>query len=115
MTLQVTQSIATPASGVLTTPTPLTPAATDTFSETSFGPNGILLVIITSGTLTNLTVLDPGVTPTGYAGTVPSLAGTATGTRFLTIPRTAINPATNLASVTFSGVLTGVTYNAFRV
>ena len=114
MTLQVTQSIATPASGVLTTPTPLTPAATDTFAETSFGPNGITLLVLTTGTLTNLTVLDPGVTPQGYAGTVPSLAGTATGHRVLTVPRTAINPATNLASVTFSGALTGVTYYAFR-
>jgi hypothetical protein len=114
MTLQVSQSITAPASGVLTTPTALTPAATDTFAESSFGPTGLILAVVTTGTLTNLTVLDPGLTPLGDAATVPSLAGTATGTRYLFVPRAAINPATNLASITFSGALTGVTYSAFR-
>ena len=72
------------------------------------------MLVITTGTLTNVTVLDPGTTGLGYAGTVPSLAGTATGHRALFIPRSAINPATGLASVTFSGALTGVTYYLFR-
>lgn len=114
MTLQATQSVAIPSSGALTTPAPLTPAATDTFSD--LGPNGLVLLVITTGTATNVTVLDPGLTPgLGYAGTVPSLAGTATGHRAVFVPRSAINPATGVASVTFSGALTGVTYYAFKV
>jgi len=113
MTLQATQSVAVPSSGAMTAPTALTPASTDTIAEASFGPNGLVALIITTGTLTNVTVLDPGVTPQGYAGTVPSLAGTATGHRALFIPRTAINPSTGVASITFSSV-TGVTYYLFR-
>lgn len=115
MTLQATQSIAVPSSGALTTPNALTPAATDTFAESSFGPNGLWLLVITTGTSTNVTVLDPGVTPgLGYAGTVPSLTGTATGHRAVFVPRSAVNPSTGVASVTFSGALTGVTYYAFK-
>ena len=115
MTLQATQSVNVPSAGTLTTPTALTPASTDTFAEGSFGPNGILLIVITTGTLTNVTVLDPGITPgLGYAGTVPSLAGTATGHRAVFVPKGAVNPATGVASVTFSSV-TGVTYYALRV
>jgi hypothetical protein len=115
MTLQVSQSVNAPGAGTLTTPTALTPAATDTISQDSFGPNGLLMVLVTTGTTTNVTVLDPGVTPQGYAGTVPTLTGTATGHRALVIPRTAINPSTGLASITFSGALTGVSYYLFRI
>lgn len=115
MTLQASQTVAVPSSGAFTTPAALTPAATDTISQDSFGPNGLIMLVVTTGTLTNVTVLDPTVTQVGYAGTVPSLAGTATGHRALFIPRTAISPSTGLASVTFSGALTGVTYYLFRV
>lgn len=116
MTLQATQSVAIPSSGAFTTPNALTPAATDTFADSSFGPNGLVLLVLTTGTLTNVTVLDPGLTPgLGYAGTVPSLAGTATGHRAVFVPRSAVNQATGVASVTFSGALTGVTYYAFKV
>jgi hypothetical protein len=115
MTLQASQSVAVPGGGVFTTPTALTPAATDTIAEASFGPNGLLMIVVTTGTLTNVTVLDPGTSQMGYASTVPSLAGTATGHRAVVIPRAAINPATGLASVTFSGALTGVTYYLIRI
>jgi hypothetical protein len=115
MTLQASQTVAPPSSGALTTPTALTPAATDTISGDSFGPNGLLMLVVTTGTSTNVTVADPTVTQVGYAGTVPSLTGTATGHRGLVIPRSAIAPSTNLATVTFSGALTGVTYYLFRI
>lgn len=115
MTLQVSQSVAVPGPGVFTTPTALTPAATDTISQDSFGPNGLLMIVVTTGTATNVTVLDPGTSQLGYAGTVPTITGVATGHRALQIPRSAINPATGLASVTFSGALTGVTYYLFRI
>jgi hypothetical protein len=114
MTLQVSQTVAVPSSGALTTPTGLVPAASDTISQDSFGPNGLIMLVVTTGTTTDVTVLDPNVDALGYAGTVPTLTGTATGHRALFIPRTAIAPATGLATVTFSGVRTGVTYYLFR-
>lgn len=115
MTLQASQTVAVPSSGAFTTPTALTPAATDTISQDSFGPNGLIMLVVTTGTATNVTVLDPTLTDMNYAGTVPSLAGTATGHRAVQIPKSAINLATGVASVTFSGALTGVTYYLFRV
>ena len=114
MTLQVSQSVGVPGGGVLTTPTPLTPAATDTIDQSSFGPTGLMCFVVTTGTQTDVTVLDPTVTDLSYAGTVPTLTGTATGHRAVFIPRTAINPATNLATITFSGARTGVSYYLFR-
>jgi hypothetical protein len=38
----------------------------------------------------------------------------ATGTRQWLIPLAAVNPATGVATVTFSGALTGVTYELWR-
>jgi hypothetical protein len=115
MTLQASQTVAVPSGGVLTTPTALTPAATDTISADSFGPSGLILFVVTTGTQTDVTVLDPTVTDMSYAGTVPTLTGTATGHRAIFVSRTAISPATNVATVTFSGARTGVTYYLFRV
>jgi hypothetical protein len=112
MTLQVTQSV--PAN-TLTTPSALTPAATDTFASGSFGATGIVLRVITTGTLTSVAIVDPGTTSLGNAGTPASNATPASGSRMLLVPRSAINPATDLASVTFSGTLTGVTYEAYRI
>ena len=112
MALVTSQSI--PA-GALTTPTPITPTASDTIAEGSFGPNGCIMRVITTGTATNVQVLDPGFSPSSNPGTPPSLAAPATGNRMLTIPRQAINPASGLATVTFSGALTGVTYELYRI
>jgi hypothetical protein len=115
MTLQVSQTVAGPGSGALTTPTALTPAATDTIAATSFGPNGLRLFLVTTGTTTDLTVLDPNRDALGYAGTVPTLTGTATGHRMLDIPLSAIDPATQVATITFSGARTGVSYYLTRI
>jgi len=115
MTLQVSQTVGVPGGGVLTTPTALTPAATDTISQDSFGPNGLIMFVVTTGTQTDVTVADPTVTDLSYAGTVPTLTGTATGHRAITIPRLAINPSTGVATVTFSGARTGVTYYLMRI
>lgn len=116
MTLQVSQTIVGPGGQTtLQTPAALTPAATDTIDQSSFGPNGLLMFVVTTGTQTDVTVADPGTTPTGYAGTVPTMTGTATGHRAVAIPRSAINPATGVATVTFSGARTGVSYYLLRV
>lgn len=110
MTLQVSQSVV--AAG--TTPSALTPAASDTIAAGSFGPNGLFARVITTGTATNVAVLDPNFTPQGNPGTVTPVAAPSTGVRMVYIPRSAINPATGLATVTFSGALTGVTYELYR-
>jgi hypothetical protein len=103
------------SSAALTTPTPITPTASDTIAEGQFGSVGCILRVITTGTLTNISVSDPGVTTLGNAGTVVALATPASGTRMLFIPRAAINPTTGVATVAFSGALTGITYELYRV
>lgn len=112
MTAQLTQSV---SNGVLTTPTPLTPAATDTIARTQFGPTGVLLRLITTGTATTLTVSDPTVTDLGNVGTLASQTCPATGSRMAFVPILAIAGGTDLATLNFSGALTGVTYEAYRV
>lgn len=98
-----------------TTPTAITPTASDTIAEGQFGPNGLAYRIITTGTTTNVAVLDPGATASGNPGTVTPLAAPASGARMLYIPRSAINPATGVATVTHSGALTGVTTELYRI
>lgn len=110
MALQSSQSI--PAN-TLTTPAAITPTASDTFASGSFGTTGLLMRVITTGTATNVSILDPGTTGLGNAGTAASLSAPATGARMLLIPRAAINPSTDLATVTFSSV-TGATYELYR-
>lgn len=110
MTLQVSQSVV--ATG--TTPSALTPAASDTIAETSFGPYGLYARIITAGTATDVAVLDPNPTRQGNAGTVVPVSCPATGVRMVFIPRFAISTTTNLATVTFSGARTNVTYELYR-
>jgi hypothetical protein len=112
MALVTAQTI---TAGALVTPSAITPTASDTIAASSFGPNGCILRVITTGTATNVSVLDPGFSPMGNAGTAFSLAAPATGSRMLLIPRSAINPSTQLATVTFSGALTGVTYELYRI
>lgn len=97
-----------------TTPSALTPAASDTIAAGSFGPRGVIARIITTGTATNVTVVDPGATDLGNAGTSAVLAAPATGVRMLLVPRAAINPSTGVATLQFSGALTGVTYELYR-
>lgn len=110
MALQAAQSVVTTG----TTPAALTPTASDTIQDSSFGPNGVYMRVITTGTTTNVGIQDPGTTPQSNPGTVTPVAMPATGVRMILIPRTAINPATSLATVTFSGALTGVTYELYR-
>lgn len=111
MTAQNTQSV---SNGVLTTPTPLTPAAADTIARSQFGPNGVMIRIITTGTVTTLTVGDPTTTGLGNVGTLAPQTAPATGSRLAFIPLAAI-AANDLATLNWSGALTGVTYEAIRV
>lgn len=101
-----------------TTPAVITPAAgspgSDTIASGQFGPTGCVLRVITTGTASNISVLDPGTTDLGNPGTVTALAAPATGVRMLFIPLAAINMATGNATVTSSSQ-TGLTYELYRV
>jgi len=108
MTLRTPQSVV--AAG--TTPSAITPTASDTIPAASFGPNGVFLRVITTGTTTNVATLDPGFTPSSNPGTVTAVAAPSTGVRMILIPKTAID-STGVATVTFSGALTGVTYELY--
>lgn len=110
MALQASQSVLLTG----TTPAAITPTASDTIADSSFGSAGVYMRVITTGTATNVGIQDPGTTPQGNPGTVTAVAAPATGVRMILIPRTAINTATSLATVTFSGALTGVTYELYR-
>lgn len=112
MAAVTTQSV---SNGALTTPSAITPAAADTIARSQFGTTGVLVRIITTGTATTLTVSDPTVTGLGNAGTLPSQTAPATGNRMAFVPLAAINPATDTATLNFSGALTGVTYELYRV
>jgi hypothetical protein len=106
-------AVLTPQSVVTTgtTPTPITPSASDTIPGGTAGPNGWFLRVITSGTSSNITVLDPGFTPSSNPGTVTALAAPATGNRMLLIPRTAINTS-GVATVNSSSQA-GMTYELY--
>lgn len=103
------------SNGTLATPVPISPAASDTIQRSQFGPNGIQMRVITTGTATTVTVSDPGRTGLGNAGTPPSLTMSATGVGVTQIPLSAIDPASDLATVNFSGARTGVTYELWRI
>jgi hypothetical protein len=110
MALQASQSVVITG----TTPSAITPTASDTIASSSFGVNGVFLRVITTGTATNVAILDPGATPQGNPGTVTAVAAPATGVRMILVPTTAINSSTGVAQVTFSGALTGVTYELYK-
>jgi len=111
MTLNAAQAVVL----IGTTPAPFTPTASDTFSANDVIPGGgMALRVVTTGTATNVAVLDPNVTAQGNAGTVVAVACPATGVRYILIPTSAVNASTGVATVTFSGALTGVTYDAIK-
>lgn len=110
MALQTPQSLTTTAAA----PVPLTPSASETIPAGNFGPNGVYIRVITTGTATTVTTLDPGFSAISNPGTPTGQVMPATGTRQWLIPRGAIN-ASNVATVTFSGALTGVTYELTTV
>jgi len=110
MTLNAAQSVVTTG----TTPAPYTPTASDTISANDIIPGGgCVLRVVTTGTATNVAVLDPNVTTQGNPGTVTAVACPATGVRYILVPVAAVSSA-GIATVTFSGALTGVTYDIIK-
>lgn len=110
MALQSAQSITTVAAAAV----PITPSGSDTIPSSSFGVQGVLMRVITTGTTTNVTVLDPGFSDMSNPGTALLQAMPATGVRNILIPNAAVN-SSGVATVTFSGALTGITYELYRI
>jgi hypothetical protein len=111
MTLNAAQSVVTTG----TTPGPFTPTASDTISANDIIPGGgCVLRVITTGTVTTVSVQDPNLTSQGNPGTVTGVTMPATGVRYILVPVAAVNPATGVATVLFSGALTGVTYDIVK-
>lgn len=96
------------------TPIPITPTASDTVGAAFAGPNGWTMRLITTGTTTTYTPTDPNVTALGSPGTPAGVVMPSSGSREILIPLSAINQSTQLATLNFSGALTGVTYELYR-
>jgi hypothetical protein len=110
MALNAAQSVLTTG----TTPAPYTPTASDTISGNDIIPGGgCVLRVVTTGTATNVAVLDPNNTVQGNPGTVTAVACPSTGVRYILVPVTAVNAGTGEATVTFSS-LTGCTYDIVK-
>lgn len=101
-----------------TTPSPTGVGATDTIKRDQFGSIGCLMRVINANAAPdNVAVADPPFYKTANSnpGTVTPVAVPATtGVRFIFIPLTAIDPATDLATITHS-VQTTVTCELYRV
>jgi hypothetical protein len=107
MTLMVPQSVVQAG----TTPAPITPTASDTIAVTTAGTVGWILRVITAGTASNVSVVDPNLTLLGNSGTSAVLAAPATGVRMLLITKAAANSA-GTVTVTSSSQ-TAMTYELY--
>lgn len=108
LTLQVI-----PAAGLA----PATVAASvggDTVAPTSNIDDRCMLQVTNGGgSSINVTINDPGVTGAGNPGTATPIAVAAAATKLIALPPGAINTATGLISISYSGVTT-VTVAALR-
>jgi hypothetical protein len=112
MTLNAAQSVVSTG----TTPAPFTPTSSDTISANDIVPtNGCVMRVVTTGTASNVAVLDPNLTTQGNAGTVVPVACPATGVRYVYVPPSAVNNSATpaVATVTFSSIV-GVTYDLIK-
>jgi hypothetical protein len=98
-----------------TAPAPVAVASSDTIAAGQFGPTGVdLRVMNAGGTVDNVTVVDPNLTVIGGTGTLAAVTvPITTGVRTIFIPRAAIDPATQVATVQHSFITT-VTCEVWR-
>lgn len=111
MALLPTQQI---TSAGLTLATTAASAGGDTLAPASLADDRTLLYVDNGGaSAVTVTVADPGKTPAGNSGTAPGISVAAGAAAYIPIAPGSINPATGLASITYSGV-TSVTVAALR-
>lgn len=105
------------ATTVTTTATEVDPVAvavSDTIDAADIGTRGCLLQVINgSGGSINVTLQDPGTTAVGNAGTEVAQAVPAGEDRWLRITRNHVDPASGVATVTYSSA-TSVTCKLIR-
>jgi len=100
--------------GQATAVAPLAVSASDTILASDIGENGALLNVINgSGGSINVTILDPGTTAVGNVGTAVAQPVPNGQDRWFVIGKGHVNPATGVATVTYSGTTT-VTYKLVR-
>lgn len=107
MALLTPQSVVTTG----TTPSAVAASASDTLPGATAGPNGWFVRAITTGTASNISVLDPNFTALSNPGTVTPTVLPATGARMILVPRSAIN-SSGVATIT-STSQTGLTYEIY--
>jgi hypothetical protein len=95
-----------------TTITPTTPTVSDTISIALLGDAGCNLRVQTTGTLSNLTISDAGITPAGSATTATPVAMSATQIKTIYISPKRADLTTGLVTVTASSI-TGMTYELY--
>jgi hypothetical protein len=97
-----------------TAPAPVAVAASDTIAAAQFGPTGVdLRVINAGGSPDTVTIVDPTLTVMGSAATNPTATVTNATTKVIFIPLSAINQATQVATVNHS-FTTSVTCEAWK-
>lgn len=102
-------------SQVATNVPPLAAGTSNTISAADIGVRGALLNIINgAGSPVNVTLVDPGVTPAGNAGSASAQAVANATDRWFRISPSHVNQATGVATVTLSSA-TSVTYKLIRL
>jgi hypothetical protein len=82
---------------------PAAVSASDTIAAADLGQRGAYLVVINGGgSPDTVTVVDPGFSPAGNAGTSLTNSVTNATSEVMFIPAAAVNPATSVATVTHS-------------
>lgn len=98
--------------GTGATVTPTTPTASDTISLGVLGDAGCILRVQTTGTASNLTISDAGLTPAASATTATAVAMSATQVKALYISPKRADPLTGLVTLTSSSQ-TAITYELY--
>ncbi|MGC5033079.1 hypothetical protein [Micromonospora sp. DT229] len=94
--------------------TPATVSSSDTISASDIGRFGVLVRVTNGGgSAITATIADPGKTAVGNAGTTAAQSVPASQSRYLRVLPGHVNPATGVATITFSGT-TSVTAELVR-
>lgn len=101
-------------SGTASAPNKVAVNTTDTISASDIGDRGVILEVLnSSGGAITVSVSDAGTTPAGNPGTVTAQSVPAAGTRRIYVGPKNVNPATAVATLTYSSA-TSVTAEAYR-
>lgn len=109
---QYTHAVGLSAAGSKSTPAAV--SASDTITAADVGERGCLVRVNCGATPTNATVADPGKTPSGNSGTAAAVAVPASDFRNIYVPKAAVDPNTQVATITYSATST-VTCELYRL